>query len=262
MEDFWKLREKVEEALGVEIPVRERFPEREEIPEGEENLTVFLARHTDITLLHPAATREDIRKLCEDAKRWGFFSVIVNPYYVALCSELLEGSGVLVGVAVGFPLGQNKPEVKAREARLAFQEGAREADMVVNLAALKSGDWKVVYQDIRGVVEEMSPCRVKVVLEAGYLTREEKVVGCLIAQAARAHFVKTSTGFGPSGATEEDVRLFREVVGSSLGVKAAGGIKTRTQALALLKAGANRLGTSTVGILTSEAPQAPDQLQR
>lgn len=262
MEGLEKLRERVEEVLGVEISARARFLEREEIPENEEDLRVFLAERTDLTLLRPTATREDIRNLCEDAKRWRCFSVIVNPYYVALCSELLEGSGVLVGVAVGFPLGQNKPEVKAREARLAFQEGAREADMVVNLAALKNGDWKVVYQDIRGVVEEMSPCTVKVVLETGYLTEEEKIIGCLIAQAARAHFVKTSTGFGPSGATEADVRLFRNVVGPSLGVKAAGGIKTRAQALALLRAGANRLGTSTVGIFTDEAPQAPDQLRR
>lgn len=259
MGELERIRERVEEVLGVEIPVKERFPEKEEIPEGEENLRSFLARHTDITLLRPTATREEVRKLCEEAKKWGFFSVIVNPYYVALCSELLEGSGVLVGVAVGFPLGQNKPEIKAREARLAFQEGAREADMVVNLAALKNGDWRAVYQDIRDVVEEMSPCVVKVVLEAGYLTEEEKIVGCLIAQAARAHFVKTSTGFGPSGAKEEDVRLFRRVVGSSLGVKAAGGIKTRLQALALIAAGANRLGTSTVGILTGEEPRDPAQ---
>ncbi len=262
MREFEDLRKRVEEILGVEIPGRVRFPEREEIPENEGEIASFLARHTDLTLLRPTATREDIRKLCEAAKRWGFFSVIVNPYYVALCSELLEGSGVLVGVAVGFPLGQNAPEIKAREARLAFQEGAREADMVMNLAALKSGDWKVVYQDIRGVVEEMSPCVVKVVLEAGYLTEEEKVVGCLIAQAARAHFVKTATGFGPSGATEADVCLFRKVVGPSLGVKAAGGIKTRTQALALIAAGANRLGTSTVGILTDEGPQGPAQPPR
>lgn len=259
MRNLEKLRERVEEVLGVEIPVKERFPEREEIPDKEEDLRSFLARHTDITLLRPTATKEEVQRLCEEAKRWGFYSIIVNPYYVAFCSELLGGSGVLVGVAVGFPLGQNKPEIKAREARLAFQEGAREADMVMNLAALKSGDWKMVYQDIRGVVEEMSPCVVKVVLETGYLTEEEKVIGCLIAQAARAHFVKTSTGFGPSGATEADVRLFRRVVGSCLGVKAAGGIKTRVQALALLRAGANRLGTSTVGILTSEEPQNPSQ---
>lgn len=262
MEDFARLREQVEEVLGVEIPTKARFPEQEVIPEREEDLKVFLARHTDMTLLRPTATREDIRRLCALAKEWQCYSVIVNPYYVALCSELLEGSGVLTGVAIGFPLGQNKPEVKAREARLAFQEGAREADMVVNLAALKDGDWKVVYQDIRGVVEEMSPCVVKVVLETGYLTEEEKVIGCLIAQAARAHFVKTATGFGPSGATEADVRLFRRVVGPSLGVKAAGGIKTRAQALALLAAGANRLGTSSIDILTGGAPRDSAQSPR
>ncbi|WP_438316049.1 deoxyribose-phosphate aldolase [Candidatus Caldatribacterium sp. SIUC1] len=247
-----ELRRRVEDALGVEIPLRARFPEKEDIPEREEDLQGFLARRTDLTLLRPTATRQEVRELCEKARTFGVFSVIVHPYYVALCSEILEGSGVLVGVAVGFPLGQNKPEIKAREARLAFQEGAREADMVVNLAALREGDWKTVYQDIRGVVEEMSPHVVKVVLEAGYLTEEEKAIGCLIACAARAHFVKTATGFGPSGATEEDVRLFRQVVGPSLGVKAAGGIKTRAQALALLRAGANRLGTSSLAVVTGE----------
>ncbi|HPZ40622.1 MAG TPA: deoxyribose-phosphate aldolase, partial [Candidatus Atribacteria bacterium] len=145
----------------------------------------------------------------------------------------------------GFPLGQNKPEIKAREARLAFQEGAREVDMVINLGALKNGDWKLVYQDIRGVVEEVSPGIVKVILENCYLSPEEKVVGCLIAQAAGAHFVKTSTGFGSGGATVEDVELMRQVVGESMGIKAAGGIRSREVALQMIKAGANRLGTSS-----------------
>lgn len=238
------LKSRVEEALGMEIKKRERFPALETIPVHEEELRAFLASRIDHVLLKPAARRQDLEEVCREAREWKFFSVIVNPYYVALCNKLLEGSGVLTGVAIGFPLGQNKPEVKAREARFAFQEGAREADMVLNVAALKNGDWKLVYSDIRGVVEEMSPCVVKVVLENCYLAEEEKIVGCLIAQAAGAHFVKTSTGFGPSGATVEDVALMREVVGSSLGVKAAGGIGSREVALRMIAAGANRLGTS------------------
>ncbi|NSW75368.1 MAG: deoxyribose-phosphate aldolase [Candidatus Atribacteria bacterium] len=253
-EKILTLKSRVEEALGMEIKKRERFPALETIPVHEEELRTFLASRIDHVLLKPAARRQDLEEVCREAREWKFFSVIVNPYYVALCNKLLEGSGVLTGVAIGFPLGQNKPEVKAREARFAFQEGAREADMVLNVAALKNGDWKLVYSDIRGVVEEMSPCVVKVVLENCYLTEEEKIVGCLIAQAAGAHFVKTSTGFGPSGATVEDVALMREVVGSSLGVKAAGGIGSREVALRMIASGANRLGTSQgVAIVRGEA---------
>lgn len=254
VEKIHQLRSQVEETLGLTIKRRERFPIREAIPSREEALRTFLASRIDHVLLGPAAQRQELEEVCREAREWRFFSVIVNPYYVSLCSRLLEGSGVLTGVAVGFPLGQNKPEIKAREARFAFQEGAKEADMVVNLAALKNGDWKLVYTDIRGVVEEMSPCPVKVVLETGYLTEEEKIVGCLIAEAAGAHFVKTSTGFGPSGATVEDVALLREVVGSSLGVKAAGGIRNREIALLMIAAGANRLGTSRgVAIVRGES---------
>ncbi|MGB9553300.1 MAG: deoxyribose-phosphate aldolase, partial [bacterium] len=192
-EKIQELKSRIEEILGMEIKKRERFTPFEAIPSREEELRVFLASRIDHVLLKPFARRKDLEETCREAREWKFFSVIVNPYYVALCNKFLEGSGVLTGVAIGFPLGQTKPEVKAREARLAFQEGAREADMVVNIGALKDGDWKLVYTDIKGVVEEMSPMAVKVVLETCYLTEEEKIAGCLLAQAAGAHFVKTST---------------------------------------------------------------------
>jgi deoxyribose-phosphate aldolase len=247
-----ELRKKVEDVLGVEIAPRERFTE-EVIPEKEEHLKLFLARHIDLTLVGPTSTRKDVERICREAREFGFFSVVVNPCYVALCSELLGGSGVVVGATVGFPFGQSKPEIKAREARLAFQEGAKEVDMVINIGALREGDLRFVYQDIRGVVEEMSPGVVKVVLETSYLSEEEKVLGCLVAWAARAHFVKNSTGFGLSGATPQDIQLLRRVVGRSLGVKAAGGIKNRDQAILMLKSGANRLGTSSgVAIVRNE----------
>ncbi|MDY0135069.1 MAG: deoxyribose-phosphate aldolase [Atribacterota bacterium] len=244
IEEIEEWKKKVEDHLRVKIKEKREFPP-EDIPREEEALQRFLARRIDRTLLNPHVTLKEIEDMCREAKEWGFWSVVVNPFYVLACIKLLEDTRIVVGVAVGFPLGQNKPEIKAREARLAFQEGAREVDMVINLGALKNGDWKLVYQDIRGVVEEVSPGIVKVILENCYLSPEEKVVGCLIAQAAGAHFVKTSTGFGSGGATVEDVELMRQVVGESMGIKAAGGIRSREVALQMIKAGANRLGTSS-----------------
>ncbi|MDI3543242.1 MAG: deoxyribose-phosphate aldolase [Candidatus Atribacteria bacterium] len=244
IEEIKEWKKKVEDHLEMEIKEKKEFPP-ESIPQEEEELQRFLARHIDCTMLNPHATLKEVGDVCKEAKEWGFWEVIVNPFYVPTCVQFLGGTKIIVGVAVGFPLGQNKPEIKAREARLAFQEGAREADMVINLGALKNGDWKLVYQDIRGVVEEVFPRMVKVVLENCYLSMEEKVVGCLIAQAAGARFVKTSTGFGSGGATVEDVELMRQVVGESMGVKAAGGIRSREIALQMIKAGANRLGTSS-----------------
>ncbi|MDK2897462.1 MAG: deoxyribose-phosphate aldolase [Candidatus Atribacteria bacterium] len=240
-----KWKQKVEDELGVEIKEKERFPLQEEIPAQEEKLVGFLAQCIDHTLLRAYATREEIEKLCQEAKEWNFRGVIVNPFYVSLCHRLLEGANPIVEVVVGFPLGQSKPEVKAREAREAFQDGAKEADMVINIGALKDSEWRLVYEDILGVVEEMFPGLVKVILENCYLTEEEKVVGCLISQAAGAQFVKTSTGFGIGGATGEDVKLMRQVVGGSMGIKAAGGIRSREDVLRMIQAGANRIGTSS-----------------
>lgn len=244
IEEIEEWRKKVEDHLGVEIKEKREFPP-EDVPQEEEAVQQFLARHIDYTLLKPHTTLEEVEDLCQEAQEWNFWGVSVNPFYVSVCAHLLRGTKIVVVAVAGFPLGQNKPEIKAREARLAFQEGAREVDMVINLGALKNGDWKLVYQDIRGVVEEVPRGIVKVILENCYLSPEEKVVGCLIAQAAGAHFVKTSTGFGSGGATVEDVELMRRVVGESMGIKAAGGIRSREVALQMIKAGANRLGTSS-----------------
>ncbi len=208
----------------------------------------------DHTILRPNATRSDIDKLLEEAKKYRFASVCVNPCWVKRCREALGGTGVLVCTVVGFPLGANTSETKAFETRRACYEGAQEIDMVINVGALKSGDTGLVERDIRAVVESAGPrIVVKVILENAYLTREEKVRACEAALRARAGFVKTSTGFGPTGATVEDVRLMREVVGKKMGVKAAGGIRSRSDAEEMLRAGANRIGASaSVAIVRGE----------
>ncbi len=205
-----------------------------------------LAPLIEHTLLKPDAARADVERLCGEAVRFGFAAVCVNSAHVAACARLLRGSRVRVCVTVGFPLGAQLPEVKAYEARRAVEEGASEVDMVMNLGTLKSGDDALVEADIRGVVRAAGPgAAVKVILETALLTREEKVRAALIARAAGAAFVKTSTGFGPGGATVEDVRLLRETVGPDMGVKASGGIRTRREAEAMVAAGANRIGTSS-----------------
>jgi len=207
-----------------------------------------LARMIDHTLVKPNATRDDILKLCEEAKRYGFGCVCVNSFNVPLAVKLLEKTDVKVCSTVGFPFGAVLPEVKALEARGAVEMGAQELDMVINLGALKSGDYETVKQDIKTVVEAANSNRsgvtVKVIIETEYLTDEEKVVACKIAKEAGADFVKTSTGFA-GGATVEDVKLMRKTVGREMGVKAAGGIRTLEDALAMVGAGANRIGTSS-----------------
>jgi len=205
-----------------------------------------LASLIDSTLLRADATPRDVEALCVDAMEYGFRCVCVNPVYVALASRLLRGSGVGVCTVVGFPLGATLPEVKAYEAARVIEEGADEVDMVMNVGALKAGNYELVLRDIRGVVEaaHQNDALVKVIIEAGYLTDEEKVAACKLAQKAGADFVKTSTGFGPTGATIHDVRLMRKTVGDAMGVKAAGGIRTLQDALAMIEAGANRIGTS------------------
>jgi deoxyribose-phosphate aldolase len=189
----------------------------------------------DHTLLKPEATSDDIRQLCREAAENCFASVCVNPTYVPLCSELLRDTPVKVCTVVGFPLGAHLPEVKAYETRRAVQDGAREIDMVIDIGALKSKDHAKVERDIRAVVDACGPHVVsKVILEMTLLTTEEKVAGCSLAKAAGADFVKTSTGFAGGGATLEDVRLMREVVGSDMGIKAAGGIRTAKDAIRYL----------------------------
>lgn len=204
-----------------------------------------LASLIDHTLLKPDATREQIEVLCREAAQFCFASVCVNPNWVPLCRELLRGSGVKVCTVIGFPSGAHASDVKAYEARRAVEQGAEEVDMVINIGAMKSKDYALVEQDIRGVVQAAGPnAVVKVILETSLLTREEKIMGCTLAKAAGADFVKTSTGFAGGGATVEDVQLMRETVGPEMGVKASGGVRTKEEAEAMVKAGATRLGAS------------------
>ena len=212
-----------------------------------------LARYIDHTLLKPAATEEQIRKLCAEALEFNFRSVCINPTWVALAASLLRGSDVLTCTVVGFPLGANEPAIKAMEARRAIRNGAREIDMVLNIGALKSGDDDLVLRDIRAVVEDCvdGGAVCKVILETALLTDDEKRRASELARQARAHFVKTSTGFSTGGATVSDVALMAEVVrGAGMEVKASGGISSYDDARAMIEAGATRLGASaSIGIV-------------
>jgi deoxyribose-phosphate aldolase len=204
-----------------------------------------LARMIDHTLLKPAASREEITKLCSEAKAFDFASVCVNPCYASLCAQLLRLTNVKVCTVVGFPLGANRSDVKAFETERAIMDGAQEIDMVANIGALKSHDDDLVKSDIRAVVEACRSIAVsKVIIEAALLTDDEKIRVCELAKAAGADFVKTSTGFGPGGATVHDVRLMRATVGDEMGVKAAGGIRDTETARQMIEAGATRIGAS------------------
>lgn len=203
-----------------------------------------LPGYIDYTNLKPNASREDIIKLCSDAIENSFVSVCVNPAFVAMASDLLKESKVKVCSVIGFPLGSNTTETKVYEAAEAAKNGASEIDMVINISWMKDGAFDKVREEIKAVVNAVPNCLVKVIIEACLLNNEEKVKACELAQQAGAHFVKTSTGFSTGGATVEDVALMREVVGSSMGVKAAGGIRDYDTALRMIEAGANRLGTS------------------
>jgi deoxyribose-phosphate aldolase len=210
-----------------------------------------LAGLIDHTLLRPDATHADVVKLCEEALRYGFATVCVNPSNVAVAARVLAGSSTLPIAVVGFPLGAGTTAAKVFETRDAIRAGAREIDMAINIGALKGKDYGAVLRDIQEVVEAARPAPVKVILETGALTRDEKIVGCALAKAAGAAFVKTSTGFGPGGATAEDVALLREVVGNDMGVKASGGIRSAADARKMIEAGATRLGASaSVAIVT------------
>ena len=214
----------------------------------------MLAAAIDHTLLKPTATEEQIRILCAEALEYQFASVCVQPSWVALCAKLLENSPVRVCTVIGFPLGVTLPDVKACEAQRCLALGATELDMVINLGALKSRQLELVKADIAGVVDVAHPhgALVKVIIETGYLSEEEKITACQLAKAAGADFVKTSTGFGPGGATVEDVTLMRTVVGPEVGIKASGGVKTAAEAKAMLAAGATRIGTSAGVKIASE----------
>ena len=203
-----------------------------------------LAAYIDHTNLNPAATAEDIKKLCAEAREYGFASVCVNSSRVPLAAALLKCSGVSVCCVVGFPLGAMSSEAKAFEARRAVACGAAEIDMVVNIGLLKDGDVKAAEEDIRAVVEAVPEAAVKVIIETCLLTDEEKIAACRAAEAAGAKFVKTSTGFSTGGATVEDVRLMRKSVSAAVKVKASGGIRDAETARRMIEAGAERLGTS------------------
>lgn len=225
-----------------------------ELPQGHPDARP-IASWIDHTLLKPEATPGQIDTLCEEARRFRFASVCVNPIYVPQAHRELEGSPVLVCTVVGFPLGATLTAAKVEETRFALNEGAQEIDMVIPIGMLKGARYSAVAEDIRRIVEVShgSGAIVKVILEMALLSRFEKIVGCLIAQNAGADFVKTSTGFGPGGATLEDVELMRRVVGPLMGVKAAGGVRSLADAQAMLKVGATRLGTSAGAKIVEEA---------
>ncbi len=211
-----------------------------------------LASYIDHTLLKPEASREQIRAVCNEAKQYHFASVCVNSCWVPLIAEELKGSGVSVCCVIGFPLGASLSSVKAFEAREAVAAGAQEIDMVINVGAVKSGGWELVREDIAAVNAAKGTAKLKVIIETCLLTDEEKVRVCQIAKEAGADFVKTSTGFSTGGATVHDVELMRRTVGPEMGVKASGGIRTLADALAMIEAGASRLGASA-GVKIIEA---------
>ncbi len=218
-----------------------------------------LAKMIDHTLLGPTATAEGVERLCAEANRYGFYSVCVNPCHVALARELTVDSPVRVCAVIGFPHGMTMPEVKGFEAQKAIAAGAEELDMVINVAALKEGDYEAVLTDIRAVCDaaRKAPGKVlvKVILETALLDDQEKVAGAILAKAGGADFVKTSTGFGPGGATVEDVALLRRTVGDGMGVKAAGGIRDYETAVRMIEAGANRIGASRSVEIIAGAPE-------
>ncbi|HDR04346.1 MAG TPA: deoxyribose-phosphate aldolase [Candidatus Marinimicrobia bacterium] len=210
-----------------------------------------ISRMIDHTLLRPDTKYADLDRLCDEAKSYEFYSVCVNSSNVAYCAKALYGSRIAVASVIGFPLGAQSTEIKAHEAAKAIAEGAGELDMVINIGWLKSEMWQAVYKDILAVVRAAHGLPVKVILETGLLTDEEKIKACLLAKDARAAYVKTSTGFGQGGATVEDIKLMRRTVGSGMGVKASGGIRSLEDLMKMKEAGANRIGTSNgVAIVT------------
>jgi len=218
-----------------------------------------IARMIDQSLLKPDIIRQQIEQLCLEGRKYNFFSICVNPVWVSLCKRMLYDSRVKICTVSGFPLGASKPEVKVREAEIAIEDGADEIDMVMNVGAFKTGDFKLVEKDIKDVRNVVGKDKIlKVIIEAGVLTDEEKVRATEIVKACGADFVKTSTGFGYGGATVEDVKLLRKIAGKSLGVKASGGIKDYQTAMNLIQAGANRIGTSSGVLIVQESLKKED----
>ncbi|MGV3624627.1 MAG: deoxyribose-phosphate aldolase [Archangium sp.] len=210
-----------------------------------------IAQYIDHTLLKPEATREEVLKLCDEAKKYGFATVCVNSINVGTAARALHGSNVLPIAVVGFPLGAGLPSAKAFETREAVRCGAREIDTVINIGALRAKDYALVQKDIEAVVNAAKPWPVKVILETSQLKEDEKIIGCALSKSAGAAFVKTSTGFAQGGATAEDVALMRRIVGDDVGVKASGGVRSTEDAMKMITAGANRIGASaSIAIVT------------
>ncbi len=216
-----------------------------------------LAATCDHTVLKPDTTKKTIEKFCQEAMEWGFASVCVNPTHVRYAASILRGSKVKVCTVIGFPLGANTPVVKAAEVRDAIANGAQEVDMVINIGAVKDGNYDLVARDIKAVVDAAAgQALTKVIIETCLLTEEEKIKVCLLAKNAGADYVKTSTGMSTGGATVEDIMLMRKTVGSEMGVKASTGVNNREIALDFIRAGATRLGTSKgIAIQTGVAPK-------
>lgn len=204
-----------------------------------------IAKYIDHTILKPETQKNDVIRVCQEAKQYGFYSVCINSCYVPLVKEQLKGTDIKVTAVVGFPLGAMDMKAKAYETKVAVENGADEIDMVINIGALKDKDYDYVREDIKHVVASLNQnILLKVIIETSLLTEEEKIKACELSMEAGAHFVKTSTGFSTGGATVEDVRLMRSVVGDRLGVKASGGIRNYETAMKMIEAGANRLGIS------------------
>jgi deoxyribose-phosphate aldolase len=225
---------------------------------GVHGVTGALAAMIDHTILKADATTEQLTILCDEAKQYNFATVCVNPANVAFCAQALQGTPVKICSVVGFPLGATTPEAKAFEAERAIRDGATEIDMVINVGALKSKDYDLVLRDISAVTQacHKAGAHCKVIIEAAMLTDEEKVIACTLVKQAGADFVKTSTGFGPGGATLADVALMRRVVGEEMGVKAAGGIRSFRDAAGMIAAGATRIGASAGVRIVQEAKQS------
>lgn len=213
-----------------------------------------IANMIDHTVLKAFSSKEDVIKVCKEAKEHGFFSVCINPTHIELAKQELEGSKVKVCTVIGFPLGANTSEVKAFETKDSIAKGAHEVDMVINIGALKDKNYDLVYKDIKAVVDAANKeALVKVIIETCYLTDEEKKIACELSVKAGADYVKTSTGFGTGGSTPEDIKLMRDVVGPNVGVKASGGVRTTEDAIKVIDAGASRIGASaSISIATGE----------
>jgi len=252
MQDQIKLARQSLENSGIIIPnqlsddpiwqeVKLQAAKTGKIPGSNAEMAGFI----DHTILKPEAKSADIEKLCAEARQYGFCSVCINPVWVPLAVRSLKGSRVKVCTVCGFPLGANSSATKSNEASLAVEQGAAEVDMVVNIGALKSKDLKTVHQDIAAVVKASSGALVKVIIETCLLAEEEKILACLIAKAAGAHYVKTSTGFSTGGATAADIALMRLTAGPQMGVKASGGVRSLEEASQMILAGASRIGSSS-----------------